>query len=317
MLRKGRRAQSESKGEQIMKTSIEHLPDKKQEELQELVGYILESVPEALYIILYGSYTGPNFVEYDQRTEFGLRTCFMSDFDIVVITPKKRASHKSIMHRLDNADAKFASGYQLLLKPTVEFIAMDIEEFNNAVEGGRYFYTDIREQGIVLYNSGTEQLSEVKPLKYDQIYYLSKEYYRKKYERAESFLYVAKSALDIQDYCMSAFLLHQAVENYCLAIALTASLYAPKEHNIVKIIKKTKLFTSIVADIFHENTSEDKRLLELLRKAYVQARYDKDFLVTKEDIEALLAKIEKLRIETKQFCEKTIEEHLSRFNTEQ
>jgi len=44
----------------------------------------------------------------------------------------------------------------------------------------------------------------------------------------------------------------------------------------------------------------------LLQDAYVQARYNLHFRVTKEDIEALIPKVELLRDITRQCCEERI-----------
>lgn len=45
-----------------------------------------------------------------------------------------------------------------------------------------------------------------------------------------------------------------------------------------------------LAKVFLRDTPEEKRLFELLRSAYVEARYTDDFVVTKEDIDALMPK---------------------------
>ena len=52
---------------------------------------------------------------------------------------------------------------------------------------------------------------------------------------------------------------------------------------------------------------EDKRLFELLRLAYVEARYNSKFVVTQEEIEALFPKVEKLRDIPEQICTSQIE----------
>ncbi len=41
---------------------------------------------------------------------------------------------------------------------------------------------------------------------------------------------------------------------------------------------------------FLKNTSEEKRFFKLLKAAYVDARYNPHFVVTKEDIDALYTK---------------------------
>ena len=57
-----------------------------------------------------------------------------------------------------------------------------------------------------------------------------------------------------------------------------------------------------LAKVFPRDTPEEKRLFELLRSAYVEARYNDDFIVTKEDIDALLPKVEHLRDIVKKVC---------------
>lgn len=292
-----------------MKTSIDHLSEDTQNRLEKLVGYILEEVPETQYIILYGSYTGTNYVEYDQRIEFGVRTCYQSDFDIVVLTDKKGASKNSVERRMENASDKYYGGSGFMLRPTLQYEVLFVEEFNKEIKEGRYFWTEIAKKGIALYNSGNYEIEPIRKLDYKQVLKLSKEYYKKKYPKAERFLKHAKIDYEDNEYQMSAFMLHQAVENYCLAINLTSSLYSPKEHNIVKIIKATTRFTSVVSDIFHANTPEDKRLLNLLKRAYVEGRYNKDFEITKEDIEALIKRIKKLRVVAKRVCLDKIKGH--------
>lgn len=50
------------------------------------------------------------------------------------------------------------------------------------------------------------------------------------------------------------------------------------------------------------DSPEDKRLFDLLQDAYVQARYNDEFVVTKADIDALIPKIELLRGIAEKVC---------------
>ena len=45
-----------------------------------------------------------------------------------------------------------------------------------------------------------------------------------------------------------------------------------------------------------------KRLFDLLQRAYVESRYNPDFEITKEDIDALLPKVERLRDIVERVC---------------
>lgn len=295
-----------------MNISIAHLPEEVQEKLSRLVDCIRNEVPETQYIILYGSYARGDYVDYDQRIEYGLRTCYQSDFDIVVLTPKKKDAQNAVYRHLRDANEKYARNFADPKLPPVEFLAEYVEEFNKSIKTGRYFYTDIVKEGIVLYNSGKYKIEPVRELNYSEILEVSKTYYEEKYSIAETRLDVAKYLYGKQKFKDASFDLHQATENFLLAIILTASLYSKKTHNVIEMLQKTKLFTMEAVEIFHTDTAEGERLLKLLQSAYVQSRYNKDFVISKEDLEKLFDLIERLRVVTEKFCLEAIVEHEQR-----
>ena len=69
-----------------MKKSIKHLPKRTQEELTVLLDLVCKSVDNCQMIILFGSYARGNYVLWDTKIEFGVRTSYQSDYDILVIT---------------------------------------------------------------------------------------------------------------------------------------------------------------------------------------------------------------------------------------
>ena len=113
---------------------------------------------------------------------------------------------------------------------------------------------------------------------------------------------------------MEAFLLHQACENYYYAIRLTFTLRNSKQHNLSKLSSATKRYSEDLATVFPQDTLEEKRLFTLLKSAYVEARYNPYFVVTKEDIDALVPKVELLRDITKQICTAKIKEYEEQSN---
>ena len=72
-----------------MKNSIDFLPERKQRDLHELVRLIRDEVKDVVMVILYGSYAKNTYVECDERRDFGVKTYFMSDYDILVVTKKR------------------------------------------------------------------------------------------------------------------------------------------------------------------------------------------------------------------------------------
>ena len=99
-------------------------------------------------------------------------------------------------------------------------------------------------------------------------------------------------------------MLHQATEYFIKTIPLVFALYGHKEHDLEFLIEKCKIYTMELAKVFPRDTPEEKRLFELLRSAYVEARYTDDFVVTNEDIDELTPKVELLRDVVENVCRK-------------
>lgn len=288
-----------------MKTSINYLPEQKREDLRRIVKCVLEVLPDCEMIILYGSYARNTYVDYDQRIEYGVRTCFMSDYDILVVTATRFPNY-AINNILNKAIDNYYKGKNPYESTTIQFINESIDDLNKAILKNRYFYTDIKREGIMLYDSGRHKLARRRKLNFQEIKELAEEYYDDKYGRGDSFLKQANYAYMDHDFRMASFDLHQACENYYKSLILTFTLYSPKEHSLIELSAKAKTHSLDSSKAFPRDTQEEKRLFDLLQNAYIQARYNKLFRVTKEDIEALIPKVEQLRDITRQSCEERI-----------
>ena len=288
-----------------MKTSINYLPEQKRDELRRIVKCVLEVLPGCEMIILYGSYARNTYVDYDQRIEYGIRTCFMSDYDILVVTNTRFQRHV-ISHILSKATDNYYKGMNRNESTTVQFIDESIDDLNKAIDKNRYFYTDIKREGIMLYNSGRYKLARRRKQNYREIKELAEEYYNERFERGNEFLLGAIFYNEQGLHKMASFNLHQACENYYNSIILTFTLYSPKEHSLIKLSARAKTHSLESSKAFPRNTEEEKRLFDLLQDAYVQARYSLHFRITQEDIEALIPKVELLLDITRQCCEERI-----------
>ena len=285
-----------------MKTSLSHLPDYAKADLKQIVSMVLEKLPRTEMIILYGSYARGTYVEYDERDEFGIMTSFMSDYDILVVTSKTDA--KEAGRILDDIDARYYKRPDNQVP--IQFINDDIEKLNSDLSDGRYFYTGIKKDGVMLYDSGNYKLERARKLTFDEIRQQAQEYYNEKFENASNKLTMALLALEKELYKEVIFNLHQACENLFYTLRLVHTLKNSKQHNLSKLLNSTRKYSEELRKIFPQNTEEEKRLFELLRLAYVEARYNPKFVVTKEDIIALLPKVERLKKITVQVCETQI-----------
>lgn len=296
-----------------MKDSIAYLPKDKQEDLNFLVKEILKRLPQTEFIILYGSYARGNYVRRSLRIEDGgIPTVKISDYDIYVITSGINSKKADTV--LDNVEDIFFTGKDFDRDTPVQFINDDIKMLNKYLEQGRYFYTQIKQEGIILYNSRKFKLARRRKLNFAEIKEQAQEYFDEKFQTANEFLHTAKLIYKEEYYKRASFQLHQACENYYYAIRLTFTLRNNKQHNLSKLSYSTKKYSEDLAIVFPQDILEEKRLFILLKAAYVDARYNPHFVVTKEDIDALILKVELLRDITKRICEIKIKEYAEKVN---
>lgn len=288
-----------------MKKSVSFLPETKQEDLQQLVGLILANINDVGMIILFGSYAKNKFVGYDQKVEFDVPTYYMSDYDIVILTRKKMGA---IQHSLfTKIKDQFFEDKNRKFYTHPQFLTYGIEDFNHALTKGHYFETEIKRDGIVLYDSGEYKLARRRKLKFDEIEERAEKYYEDKYGRALSFLRSARHDVEDKDILMASFHLHQATENFLRTISLVFILYSPKDHDLEELINTCKEYAKEIFRVFPRDTPNEERLFDLLQRAYIESRYNPDFEITKEDIDALMPKIELLRDITEKVCRERIE----------
>ena len=291
----------------IMKNSIDFLPERKQRDLRELVRLIRDEVKDVVMVILYGSYARNTYVECDERRDFGVRTFYISDYDLLIVTKKRLGVRESTAAaRIGN---RFLEGKNAEFHTHPQFINESISKLNNALSEGRYFYVDILAQGIMLYDSEEYQLATPCDLDYPKIKKMAQEYLNNKFSRANSFLFDVPNTLKRKDYKQASFYLHQATENFLKSIPLVYVLYGYKEHDLEFLIEKCKPYTLELAKVFPRDTPEEERLFKLLQRAYVEARYNDDFAVSKDDTDALTVRVERLRDITEKVCRDRIAEY--------
>lgn len=291
-----------------MKRSIAHLPKRKQDDLYFLVKKVVERLPQTTMIILYGSYARGSYVDYDERVEFGIPTSYMSDYDILVVTDG--ITDKEVGQKLDNVDELYYK-YPESQTP-VEFINDDISKLNSDLSEGRYFYTELKREGILLYDSGKHKLARRRKLHYDEIKQQAEEYYNEKLKRANEYFDIAAYCYDKEKYHLASFNLHQTCENLFYAVRLTYTLRNSKQHNLAKLLSSVRKYSPEFSKIFPNETKEEKRLFKLLKSAYVEARYNSEFKVTKEDIDTLRKRVTLLFDLIERICYEQINEYQRR-----
>ena len=167
-------------------------------------------------IILFGSYARGDWVS-DEYTKGRITYSYQSDLDIMVIVKKG----KHIDYAEPRVEKRLARE-QILdphsKKPWITLIFESIDYVNRQLEKGRYFYSDIKKEGVLLYDSGEFTLSEVKELSSVQRRAIAKEDFEQWFESGSEFLVDTLNALQRNSLNRGAFYLHQATESFYSAI---------------------------------------------------------------------------------------------------
>ena len=287
-----------------MKRSTRFLPPRKRQDLQQLVSLIREQVKQVEMIVLFGSYAKNSYVDYDQRVEFGTPTYYMSDYDIVILTRKPiGAAEYSLYEKIKD---RFFENKNRPFHTHPQFINYGIEDFNYALAKAHYFETEIKRDGVVLFDSGAYKLARRRKLDYTEIRDRVQKYFDDKFGRATQFLKGVTFYCEDGDCKMASFLLHQSAENFLRTIPMVFILYGYKSHNLSELMNAVKKHTTEIFKVFPRDTEEEKRLFDLLQRAYIESRYNPDFEITKEDIDALIPKVEQLRSIVERTCRERI-----------
>ncbi len=288
-----------------MKRSLPRRSRHQAAKLHEITGVIRELVGDDLtMLILFGSYARGDWVE-DRYVEDDIVYSYQSDFDLLLVTEKRSSAtqqaeantSRAIRQRLERLG---------LDRPTSSVIVEDIKHLNKDIERGQYFFSDIKKEGVLLYDSGRHKLARRR--KFDP-----KE--RQKYAR-EDFTHWFKSACEFLDttfddikktrYNKAAFELHQATERFYNAIVLTFTRYKPKTHDIEKLDRQASNLHPDFFTVFPRATKQQQRCFDLLKRAYIDARYKRDYKITKAELEYLATRVRKLQRLTKKICRKKI-----------
>ena len=66
--------------------------------------------------------------------------------------------------------------------------------------------------------------------------------------------------------------------------------------------------SELVAEVFPQTTKVERRRFQLLKRAYIEARYSKHYKITKEELDWLGERVKQLQILTEKLCKDKIAE---------
>lgn len=94
-----------------------------------------------------------------------------------------------------------------------------------------------------------------------------------------------------RQYGIAAFMLHQAAEQSLRALLKAGTGYHTVTHNIDRLLRYASLISYQLPDVVNSNIAQDKKLLGLLQKAYIDSRYGTGYFVNSDDLLSLTNKV--------------------------
>jgi HEPN domain-containing protein/predicted nucleotidyltransferase len=291
-----------------MKTSLEQLPKplplEKIEELNKVRDIIehrfkLQGGDPRFglgMIILFGSYARGTWVE-ERRVKNGITHEYKSDFDILVVT-RRRLSLGLWLDLCIEENIEQCKG----IKTEVNIIHHGISVISRKIQENNYFFTDITKEGVVLYDTGECTFPEpgtITPQEKAEIAQEELEYWM---NEGDEFYELYKLAFGKESYRKAAFLLHQATESYYTAILLVFLEYKPRGHNIKHFRRLVNSIDERFKEAFPNTTKAEEKRFDLLKRAYIDARYRKNYTITAEELQYLSGQCLVLRKLTEKVC---------------
>jgi HEPN domain-containing protein len=143
-------------------------------------------------------------------------------------------------------------------------------------------------------------------LNIEEIKRQAQDYFNEWFESANGFLRTFQFNLSEKDYKIAAFQLHQATERYYHTVTLVFTDYKHKTHDLEELGQIASTLDLEFKKIFPRKTQTEKHHFTLLQRAYVDARYKKDYRITEKELEYLAKRVVKLRDLTEKVCKAKI-----------
>jgi len=297
-----------------MKTSLDHLPQGKRAELAHVVEVIREGFAFAtarrtqphlrearlLKIILFGSYARGDWVEDPVGRYF-------SDYDLLVVVNHDDLTDVAEFWEKTEGRLLVELSEARQLRTPVSLIYHSLDDVNDKLRLGRYFFMDILKDGVVLFEEPGHPFVAPQPLSPEQALQETREYFEEWFESAAGFLDTANYAISQGRLKEAAFQLHQATERFYHCLFLVRTLYSPKTHNLNRLRDMAEELEPRLKAVWPRENRFQKRCYALLRDAYVKARYSRSYVITAEQLDWIATRVAVLQDLVRQACESRIE----------
>lgn len=284
-----------------MTSKLSALPQGKQDELAFVVETIRRGFAHAterrsaarlrnaklLKVILFGSYARGDWVEDPKGRYF-------SDYDILcVVNSEELTDWAEYWAKIDRTLITAEAAGRDLRTPH-SIIVHTLDDVNEQLRLGRYFFIDIADDGIVLFEEEGHPFVQPQPLTPADELQEAQASFDVWDRGARNFLKLAKTAVSEGMLSEAAFLLHQSAERACHCLLLVRTLYSPKTHRLSKLREMTEDLEPRLRSVWPNSNKFERRCFALINEAYVKGRYSTHYAISVEEVDWLVSRVEVL-----------------------
>lgn len=248
-----------------------------------------------LKLILYGSHAQGDQVD-DPVGDY------RASYDILVVVNDKRLT--DIIDYWSLAEDRLLREVTIArtISAPVNIIVHDLGDINRQLARGRPFFVDIVVRGIVLYEAEGFAFARPNQLPPDRERQEAQTYFDAWFSTAGEFFAAAGFHRARSSPRLVAFNLHQAAERLYHCVLLTLTLYSPKSHKLTFLRSHCEQIDRRLVAAWPRETRFERRCFELLRQAYIGARYSPDYQIGDDELGWLMGRVGALQAIVAEVC---------------
>ncbi len=200
-------------------------------------------------------------------------------FDLLVVIPSTSAT-------------SFSQYEQVIAMANMENASVDVslhksEVIQQQLNEGHFYYNMVCNKENLLYSNELPAFSCPSAATLQAMATNAEKQFLQAHTKAESFLEAASESYGKREPEMATFMLQQAVELNIRGLITALGGNCPKTHCFGELKKPLRRYAPELHWLLSINKAEENRLLRILERAYLEARYSADFSISDNDFTLL------------------------------
>ena len=190
-------------------------------------------------------------------------------------------------------------------------IVHSLTDTNNQIIRGRPFFTDIVKQGVALYESEGLPFAHPGMLPPAEEREEAQGHFDRWFEGAGRYLETGLSHASKGWKNEAAFELHQSTERFYHCVLLVLTLYSPKSHKLNFLRSRAEEIAPALIPAWPRDDKFSRRCFDLLRQAYINARYSPHYEISGEELAWLGERVTALQALVETVCRERLDSPLT------